>query len=177
MLLLSFHVFPQNRYCQFLNYILCLIRSAVEVCIRWLLIIRLACILGKRLELFLGPPFLATEGHLSRKFDAITSTVIFICASTVNFLAVLSASWWALIQFSLTVTGMVLMILEIRDTMSALAGGLPICQLHDKNLILDRAAALSVHIFTSDVVSIMPLFEWEWSFESSEYAASTQRSI
>ena len=66
---------------------------------------------------------------------------------------------------------MVLIILEIRDTMSVLAGVLPVCKLHDKNLILDRAAALSVHISTSDVVFIMPLFEWEWSFETSEYAA------
>ena len=44
---------------------------------------------------------------------------------------------------------------RIRDAMSALAGGLPVCKFHDKNLILDRApAALSVHNCISDVVSI-----------------------
>ena len=41
------------------------------------------------------------------------------------------------------------------DTISALAGGYPGCFVHDRKCSLAREAALSLHICTSDCVSIL----------------------
>lgn len=55
------------------------------------------------------------------------------------------------IHLTFTVTGIISIISENRE----IASRLPLCMLQDKTFILAIAAALSVHIFTPDVVSIM----------------------